>query len=120
TMGTTQGFRSRDECARQRFCGPGIECVAQLGVESAYFRRARGERGFTLEHQGDLARTLAREPIVGKGVQIVVGQRQRGAHLTTLNVAGASAFIRRSFSRARFNRDMTVPIGTPWTRAMSS
>ena len=81
----------------------------------------RGERGLLRDRLSDLRGALGGELTIRVRAQIVVGKRQSGAHLITLKgVAGLSAFIRRSFSRARFSRDITVPIGTLCTRAMSS
>ena len=68
--------------------------------------------------RGNARGALRRKLSVDVRIQIVVGKGH--AHLTTFSDAGTSVDIRRSFSRARLRRDITVPIGTPCTRAISS
>jgi len=81
-------------------------------------RGSRRERGIALDVRCNARGALRRQLPVDVCIEIVVGNRH--AHLTTFSGAGASADMRRSFSRARLRRDITVPIGTPWTRAISS
>src|SRR6266480_3897580 len=94
------------------------QSVAETAVGGDALRvlGARGEPGF------DLGPALDAEAPVGVGLQ--VGFRDGGfrAHFTTLSLAAAPwpSIIMRNFSRARDNRDITVPIGMPRACATSS
>ena len=113
-------LRRCDQLARQRLAQPGIERLAQIDVLLADRGNARHERRVPLERSREPGPALLGQLAVGVGMHVVVGQWQVRAHLITFSGDGETSHMRRSFSRARFRRDITVPIGTHCTRAISS
>src|SRR5437870_5042274 len=105
---------------RQRFGKPWVESVAQQPVLPADLLDARGQRRLAGKRFPDLTSPLRCQLAIGVGVELVFAGRQHRVHLTTLSGVGVSIAIRLSFSRARLKRDITVPMGTSWTRAISS
>ena len=91
---------------------PGIERFAQLDVLPADRGDPRRERRVPLERSREPGPALLRQLAVGVRMHVVVGQWQVRAHLITFSGEGETSHMRRNFSRARFRRDITVPIGT--------
>jgi len=97
-----------------------LERIAQRDVLFADCGHARRERRVALERGHEHCSTLLGQLAIGVRMHVVIGQWQIRAHLITFSGAGEIPAMRRSFSRARLSRDITVPIGTPCTRAISS
>ncbi len=94
-----------------------VEPVQPL-VEAPVERDPLGGRRIAGQAARDRLRPVERQAAVGGGMQVVVADRP-ARHFTLLS-DGPPASCRRSCSRPRCSRDITVPMGTPVIFAASA
>jgi hypothetical protein len=115
-------YERQVELGRQRRCG-----LQREGFAQCLALRSPGGHPARLMWVGvkvalHLGTAQQRKLTINVGVEMSLGDRQlRPAHFTLRSAGGVSSpMLRRSFSRARDSRDITVPIGTPSARADSA
>jgi hypothetical protein len=91
----------------------------QRRVEAPVGRQSRPRDGIARQMPLDRRRRLAGEPAIGVGMRIRVIEAVVVARLTLRDSTPLGARISRSRSRPRRSRLITVPTGTPRTRAAS-